>query len=186
MTFAVADVAGKGTSAALLTAVVQGLFAAEAEALDGPAVVVTRVNNALCRRAIASRFVTAFFGQLDPDGDLHYCNAGHNPPFLLTKDGVKRLEAGGTVMGLFDHGHYDTGRERVAAGDMLLLFSDGVTEAENADGEELGDDRLAASLQRAAGRPARQVVDLVQRDLAAFCGPAAARDDVTLMVVKVR
>jgi sigma-B regulation protein RsbU (phosphoserine phosphatase) len=186
LTFAVADVAGKGTSAALLTAVVQGLFAAEAEALDGPAVVVTRVNNALCRRAIASRFVTAFYGQLGPDGDLQYCNAGHNPPFLVTRDGIKRLETGGTVMGLFAHGRYDTGCERVAAGDMLVLFSDGVTEAENPRGEELGDDRLSASLLRAAGYSATEVVDAVQRDLAAFCDSAAARDDVTLMVVKVR
>jgi sigma-B regulation protein RsbU (phosphoserine phosphatase) len=184
--FAVADVAGKGTSAALLTAVVQGLFAAEAEALDGPAVVVTRVNNALCRRAIASRFVTAFFGQLDPDGDLQYCNAGHNPPFLVTKNGVKRLEAGGTVMGLFEQGAYDTGRERLSSGDMLLLFSDGVTEAENADGEELGDDRLAAWLGKSTGLSATEVVDGIQRELAAFCGTAAARDDVTLMALKVR
>ena len=109
----------------------QGLFAAEAESLDAPAVVVTRVNNALCRRAIGARFVTAFYGQLGPDGDLLYCNAGHNPPFLVTGGGVRRLEAGGTVMGLFDHGAYETGHERVAAGDMVVLFSDGVTEAEN-------------------------------------------------------
>ena len=186
LTFAVADVAGKGTSAALLTAVVQGLFAAEAEALDGPAVVVTRVNNALCRRAIASRFVTAFFGQLGPGGDLQYCNAGHNPPFLVTKTGVKRLEAGGTVMGLFNQGLYDTGREHVDSGDMLLLFSDGVTEAENAAGEELGDDRLAAWLGSAAGQSATETVDTIQRELSTFCGTAAARDDVTLMVLKVR
>lgn len=186
LTFAVADVAGKGTSAALLTAVVQGLFAAEAEALDGPAVVVTRVNNALCRRAIASRFVTAFFGQLAPDGDLQYCNAGHNPPFLVTKTGVKRLEAGGTVMGLFDQGFYETGREHVNSGDMLLLFSDGVTEAENPAGEELGDDRLAAWLGGAIGQSATETVDTIQRELSTFCGTAAARDDVTLMVLKVR
>jgi phosphoserine phosphatase RsbU/P len=186
LTFAVADVAGKGTSAALLTAVVQGLFAAEAEAFDGPAVVVTRVNNALCRRAIASRFVTAFFGQLGPDGDLQYCNAGHNPPFLVTKTGVKRLESGGTVMGLFGQGRYDTGRERVSSGDMLLLFSDGVTEAENPEGEELGDDRLAGWLGLGVSLSATEVVDAIQRELAAFCGTAAARDDVTLMVLKVR
>jgi sigma-B regulation protein RsbU (phosphoserine phosphatase) len=186
LTFAVADVAGKGTSAALLNAVVQGLFAAEAESLDDPAVVVTRVNNALCRRAIGARFVTAFYGQLGPNGDLVYCNAGHNPPFLLSGGGVRRLEAGGTVMGLFDHGDYETGRERVAAGDMLVLFSDGVTEAENPAGEEVGDDRLSAWLGRAAGKSATEVVDAIQRDLASFCASAAASDDVTLMVVKVR
>ena len=186
LTFAVADVAGKGTSAALLTAVVQGLFAAEAETLDGPEIVVGRVNNALCRRAIASRFVTAFYGQLSPEGDLVYCNAGHNPPFLLSGGAVKRLEAGGTVLGLFDRGAYETGHERVVSGDMLLLFSDGVTEAENPAGEEVGDDRLAGWLHRLAGKSPTEVVDSIQRDLTAFCASAAARDDITLLVLKVR
>ena len=185
LTFAVADVAGKGTSAALLTAVVQGLFAAEAEVLDGPEIVLTRVNNALCRRSLASRFVTAFYGQLGPDGDLVYCNAGHNPPFLITGGVVKRLEAGGTVMGLFNHGIYETGHERVQSGDMLVLYSDGVTEAENPAGEEVGDDRLVGWLHQAAGKSATDVVSAITRDLAAFCASAAVRDDVTVMVVKV-
>jgi phosphoserine phosphatase RsbU/P len=186
LTFAVADVAGKGTSAALLTAVVQGLFAAEAETSDGPAKIVTRVNNALCRRGIPSRFVTAFYGQLGADGMLHYCNAGHNPPFLLRRDGAVRLEAGGTVMGLFDHCVYETGVENVSPGDMLVLFSDGVTEATNTEELELGDEQLAAWLTGTAGKSATEVLAILQRELAAFCGTAAVRDDVTLMVVKVR
>ena len=98
---------------------------------------------------------------------------------------MKRLEAGGTVMGLFDHGTYEPGRERVSAGDLLVLYSVGVTEAENPAGEEVGDDRLAAWLHQAAGKSATEVVEAVQRDLAAFCASAAARDDVTVMVVKV-
>ena len=98
---------------------------------------------------------------------------------------MKRLEAGGTVMGLFGHGAYETGHERVQAGDLLVLYSDGVTEAENPAGEEAGDDRLIAWLQQAAGKPVTEVVAAVQSDLAAFCGSAAARDDVTLMVVRV-
>jgi serine phosphatase RsbU (regulator of sigma subunit) len=89
-------------------------------------------------------------------------------------------------MGLFDHGAYETGHERVAAGDMLVLFSDGVTEAENPAGEEVGDDRLAGWLRHAAGKSATEVVEAIQRELAAFCAMAAARDDVTLMVLKVR
>ena len=74
----------------------------------------------------------------------------------------------------------------MGAGDMLLLFSDGVTEAENPSGEEVGDDRLAGWLHRVADKSATEVVDSIQRDLAAFCASAAARDDVTLMVLKVR
>jgi sigma-B regulation protein RsbU (phosphoserine phosphatase) len=186
LTFAVADVAGKGTSAALLTAVVQGLFASEAETPDGPSDVVTRINRGLCRRAVASRFVTAFYGQLTGDGTLRYCNAGHNPPFLLQADKVSRLGTGGTVLGLFDIGLYDTGIEPVGTDDVLILFSDGVTEAENLEGEEFGDDRLAECLIGARGKPAGVVLEAVQRELAAFCGTAAARDDVTVMVVRVK
>ncbi len=186
LAFAVADVAGKGTSAALLTAVVQGLFAAEAESLDGPAEVVSRINRGLCRRAVASRFVTAFYGQLGPDSNLRYCNAGHNPPFLIRAHDVSRLASGGTVLGLFDTGVFDTGVEPVNRDDVLVMFSDGVTEAENPEGEEFGDDRLAACLDSARGRPAGEVLDKVQRGLAAFCGTAAARDDVTVMVLRVK
>jgi serine phosphatase RsbU (regulator of sigma subunit)/pSer/pThr/pTyr-binding forkhead associated (FHA) protein len=185
LSFAVADVAGKGTSAALLTAVVQGLFAAEAETADNPATVMSRVNRGLCRRAVASRFVTAFYAQLG-SGVLRYCNAGHNPPFLVRSDGVSRLESGGTVLGLFDRSAYDMGEERVTAGDVLVLFSDGVTEAENNQGEEFGDDRLAQCLKAVGARSATETLESVQKELAAFCGSAAARDDVTLMVVKVR
>jgi sigma-B regulation protein RsbU (phosphoserine phosphatase) len=98
---------------------------------------------------------------------------------------VKRLEAGGTVMGLFDRGVYETGHVRVKPGDMVVLYSDGVTEAENSAGEEVGDDRLVGWLQQASGKAATDVVNAIQRDLAAFCASAAARDDVTVMVVKV-
>jgi serine phosphatase RsbU (regulator of sigma subunit) len=186
LSFAVADVAGKGTSAALLTAVVQGLFASEAEAPDGPAAVVTRINRGLCRRQVASRFVTAFYGQLTGDGTLRYCNAGHNPPFLIQPDKMSRLDSGGTVLGLFDTGTFDTGVTPVATDDMLVMFSDGVTEAENLEGEEFGDERLAACLMGIRGKPAGDVLAMVQRELAAFCGTAAARDDVTVMILRVK
>ena len=186
LSFVVADVAGKGTSAALLTAVTQGLFAAEAETSDGPSDVIARVNRGLCRRAVASRFVTAFYAQLDSEGALRYCNAGHNPPFLVSESGISRLESGGTVLGLFDTSPFDTGEERVKAGDLLVLFSDGVTEAENLEGEEFGDDRLEACFQGLRDRSATEIMDVVQQGLSAFCGTAAARDDVTVMIVKVR
>lgn len=184
LSFTIADVAGKGTSAALLTAVVQGLFAGEAETADNPGDVLTRINHALCRRAIASRFVTAFYGQLRPDGILEYCNAGHNPPFLLSGDRVTRLEAGGIVLGLFETGAYEVGQAPFGPGDLLLLFSDGVTEATNPEGEELGDDRLLSLLTRSRDRSAAVILDDIKRGLGEFCGTASPHDDVTVMVVK--
>jgi serine phosphatase RsbU (regulator of sigma subunit) len=184
LTFAVGDVAGKGTSAALLTAVVQGLFAAEAETKDPPGLVLLRVNKTLCRRAIESRFCTAFYGELTSGGALQYCNAGHNPPFLVSDRGVQRLETGGTVLGLFDFGGFETGTAELRSGDLLIMFSDGVTEADNPAGEEFGDDRLAECIAAARGGSAAEVRDAVQNGVRAFCATSAARDDVTVMVVK--
>jgi phosphoserine phosphatase RsbU/P len=186
LAFVVGDVAGKGTSAALLTAVVQGLFAAEAEMTGSASTVLRRVNRALCRRAIAARFVTAFFGQLSHDGSLCYCNAGHNPPFLVSGDRVTRLEAGGPVLGLFEHAEYETGDAVVRPGDLIVLFSDGVTEAENADGEEFGDDRLMKVIASVGGGSAVEVRDAIQRAVRDYCGSAPVRDDVTVMVLKGR
>ena len=182
----VADVAGKGTSAALLTAVVQGLFAAETDLGRLPADVLAAVNRALCRRAIAARFATAFYAHLGVDGSLRYCNAGHNPPFLVRAHAIERLNDGGTVLGLFENSAYDTGRTQMVGGEVLVMFSDGVTEAENAAGEEYGDERLAACLVQSSGASARDIVDAILGSLGAFCGQAPARDDVTVMVVKVR
>jgi sigma-B regulation protein RsbU (phosphoserine phosphatase) len=186
LTFTVADVAGKGTSAALLTAVVQGLLAGESDAHDSPAQVCTRLNRALCRRAVASRFVTIFYGQVLTDGLLRYCNAGHNAPFLVSATDMVRLDIGGTVVGLFESSHYDTGEVRVAPGDLLVIFSDGVTEAVDADGEEFGDERLAACLATVRGRSAAETLRAVQDAVSAFVGTEPARDDMTVMVLRFR
>jgi phosphoserine phosphatase RsbU/P len=186
LSVAVADVAGKGTSAALLTAVVQGLLAAEVDTARPPQDVMARINAALCRRAVESRFVTAFYGRLSGDRRLRYCNAGHNPPFLLTDGRVQRLEASGCPLGLFEHAPYAGGEAPFAAGDLLVLFSDGVTEAANSAGEEFGDDRLLACLEPLREAPAAEVLDAVQGAVRAFCGTEPPRDDVTVMVLRAR
>ncbi len=186
LSFVIGDVAGKGTSAALLTAVVQGLLAAEVDTARTPEDVVTRVNAALCRRAIEARFVTAFYGRLPGDGTLRYCNAGHNAPMLLAADGVHRLEATGCPLGLFDGVPYAGASVPFGSGDLLVLFSDGVTEAVNPAGDEFGDEGLLACLDSVAARPASQVLQSVQDAVRAFCGTEPARDDVTVMVLRAR
>jgi sigma-B regulation protein RsbU (phosphoserine phosphatase) len=148
--------------------------------------VLARVNRALCRRAVAARFVTAFYGELGLDGKLRYCNAGHNPPFLISRTGTTRLEAGGSVLGLFDQASFETGAVDFGADDLLVLFSDGVTEAENPAGEEFGDDRLAICLAAVRSGSSVAVRDAVQRAVHEFCGAVVARDDVTVMVIRGR
>jgi sigma-B regulation protein RsbU (phosphoserine phosphatase) len=184
LSFTVADVAGKGTSAALLTAVVQGLLAGEAIAGYSPAKVCLHLNRSLCRRAVASRFVTVFYGRLAQDRVLRYCNAGHNAPFLVTASDIHRLETGGTVVGLFDFSLYDTGEIEVSPGDLLVVFSDGVTEAVNAEGDEFGDERLAECLASVRGGSAEQALAAVQKAVAEFAGTEPPRDDMTLMVLR--
>src|SRR5581483_4162125 len=103
---------------------------------EPPAAVLSLVNRALCRRAVAGRFVTAFYGHLTPDGTLTYCNGGHNAPFLVQAGGLSRLETGGTPLGMFEAAVYDTGTIHVERGDLLVTFSDGVTEAFDAREEE--------------------------------------------------
>jgi serine phosphatase RsbU (regulator of sigma subunit) len=185
LSFTVADVAGKGTSAALLTAVVQGLLAGESDSLDSPAQVCSRLNRSLCRRAIASKFVTVFYGQLGSDHQLRFCNAGHNAPFLVTASGVIRLETGGTPIGLFDFSQYETGEVTVSSGDLLVVFSDGVTEAVNPEGDEFGDDRLAECLVGMRERGAAAALTAVTQAVSAFAGSEPPRDDMTVMVLRV-
>ncbi|MBS1819573.1 MAG: SpoIIE family protein phosphatase [Acidobacteria bacterium] len=184
LAFTVADVAGKGTSAALLTAVVQGLLAGESDGKDTPEQVCSRLNRALCRRAVASRYVTLFYGELGSDRTLTYCNAGHNAPFLVTAGDLVRLETGGTPVGLFDFGQYETGRVEVSAGDLLVIFSDGLTEAVNAAGDEFGDERLADVLTSVRGQSAAGALSAVVKAVTEFAGAEPARDDMTIMVLR--
>ena len=118
----------------------QGMFAAQAPASEGPASAITRFNKALCRRGIEARFVTLLFGVLTAEGKLTYCNAGHNPPMVLGKAGVRRLEAGGPVVGLLEAAPYAQATEQLDPGDVIVLFSDGVSEAFNVAGEDLARD----------------------------------------------
>ena len=151
LVFALGDVAGKGPAAALLGALMQGSLAAEGSVGAAPAATITTVNSALVRRGIQGRFVTLFYAVLYPDGRLLYCNAGHNAPILVTKTGVDRLETGGMVVGLFDGVPFAEGTVNLQPDDYLVIFSDGVSEAMNAAGEEYGDERLLECLAGMSG-----------------------------------
>jgi serine phosphatase RsbU (regulator of sigma subunit) len=182
--FIIGDVAGKGSPAALLAAAVLGMFSAEATYQTGAAPLMTRLNRGLFRRAIEARFLTSFYGMLAPDGSLTYCNAGHNAPLLVTKSGIRRLETGGVVLGLFDTASYDEETLKLEPGDLIVLFSDGVTEAMNAEDEEFTDDRLIACANAHRGEAPQQVLDALLADVHAFCAGEAQSDDVTAVLVR--
>src|ERR1051326_5453767 len=182
--FIVGDVAGKGSPAALLAAAVLGMFSAEATYQKSAAELITRLNHGLFRRAIEARFLTTFYGILGKDGSLTYCNAGHNAPMLVSTSGVRRLETGGVVLGLFDHAAFDEETVTLQAGDLLVTFSDGVTEAMNPAGEEFTDERLIAAIQAHKSKPLKDVIECVLNDVRTFCAGATQSDDITLVMVR--
>lgn len=182
--FAVADVAGKGAPAALLTAVVQGILASQTSVPGGPAEVLTRTNRVLARRAIDSRFATLLYGVLAPDGRLTYSNAGHNPPFVLGRTGVRRLETGGTILGLFEKASFDEEIVQLEPGDLLVAFSDGLSEAMSATGEEFGDERILGCLNAHAALRPPELMERLLSHVREFCQGAVQSDDITLLIVR--
>ena len=184
--FALGDVAGKGPPAALLGAMLQGSLAAQAFASVGPAATVAAVNTALVRRGIQGRFVTLFYGVLYPDGRLMYCNAGHNPPVLVAQGSPHRLETGGMVLGLFDGVVFEEATVALGPGDFVVVFSDGVSEALDADEEEFGDDRLLESIAAMRDPAVETRLRHLFTSVEMFTAGAPQHDDVTAMVVGYR
>jgi sigma-B regulation protein RsbU (phosphoserine phosphatase) len=182
--FAVGDVAGKGAPAALLTAVIQGVFSSQAWSGTPPSETLSKVNQAIIRRAIESRFCTAFYAVVHANGQMTYCNAGHNPPMLFTKTGVKRLEKGGTILGLFELATFEEDTITVEPGDILVAFSDGVTEALSASGDEYGEDRLIACVEAEKGKSLQELLDAIFISVREFCTGAVQSDDVTALVLR--
>src|SRR5215208_6881901 len=181
--FALGDVAGKGPPAALLSAMMQGIFAAQAASSDSPSQTIGRVNLALYRRGIESRFVTLMYGALRADGRLTYCNAGHNPPLVIstTKSGqtIRRLECGGPIVGLFEAATFDEETVTLWPGDWLIVFSDGVSEAMSASGDEYGEARIVSVVETHKNLEPRQLLEALFADVRDFTRGAPQSDDIT-------
>ena len=184
--FTLGDVAGKGPPAALLTAMIQGAFAAQVTSTESPAALIAHINRTLIRRAIQSRFVTVMYGMLAPDGRLTYCNAGHNPPILVSRTGVRRLETGGLILGLFPHATYEEESIQLEDGDTLVVFSDGVTEAVDTAGDEFGEERLLPCIAQHSSSAPSVVLDEILATVRAFSANAAQVDDVTALVLRYK
>jgi len=183
--FALGDVAGKGPPAALLSAMMQGMFAAQAASSDTPAKTISRVNLALYRRGIESRFVTLMYGSLGADGSLTYCNAGHNPPLIISPSGaVRRLECGGPIVGLFEAATFDQETVTVSPGDWLVLFSDGVSEAMSVTEDEYGESRIVDVVRANGNLAPQQLLQALFADVRQFTTGAAQSDDITAMVLR--
>lgn len=183
----VGDVAGKGMPAALLMASLQARFQVLNEAEPDPAQLVERLNRITSTCCPGNRFITLFYCLIDPaGGGIHYVNAGHNPPLILRRLGeAERLETGGLPLGVFPNSRYQAGLARLEPGDVLALYSDGVTEAARPDTEdEFGEHRLAETVLAAASQSAGEILECVRAAVGRHAGSISAGDDFTLVIVR--
>ena len=179
----IADVAGKGVPAALLMSNLQAAVRAFAQEGTAPGSVCTSVNRLLCRNMASGRFVTFCYVRIDTAGRrLTYANAGHNPPLLVRGNGqVDQLAPSGTVLGVFAESAYEQGDFAIAPGDRLILYTDGITEGRNTDGDEFGEERLAETASRHRTLPAEEMLAAMLHDVETFNG-GKYEDDATLIV----
>jgi sigma-B regulation protein RsbU (phosphoserine phosphatase) len=182
----IADVSGKGVPAALLMANVQASLRASVRDLDSPARVCSIINGMLCESIAADRFVTFFCGVLDAASrTFRYCNAGHPYPILVSSGAVRTLDQGGAVLGVFPAWTYQNSSVDLSSGDRLLLFTDGITEAEGQQGEEFGMEKVAAFAKAHAANSAAKMNQQLLAEVTEFCG-ARFQDDATLLVLAVK
>ncbi len=188
--FAIADVMGKGMPASLLMASLQASLRILAPENDSPLAVMQRLNTLFAHNTQLIKFITIFLGSFDPHTRvLEYCNAGHNPPLLVRKRNegysVEWLKPTGAAIGLVESFNFGIEKVTLEAGDVLLLYTDGLTEAMNAQDEEYGEQRLLALLQRAHGSSPQALLHDLRHALRDFTGKVSLHDDFTMIAAKV-
>jgi len=182
--FAIGDVTGKGPSAALVTAVIQGIFGVHAATSVTPGQLISLVNRVLLSRRIESRLATIFFGLMTPEGRLTYCNGAQNPPLLFSGATWERLEIGGTLVGAFPDTVYEQGEHQLKPGDTIVLFSDGIVEALNVEGEDFGEQRIREAVEPRMLEPVDRILDRLLAALEEFTRGIPQADDLTAVVVR--
>jgi serine phosphatase RsbU (regulator of sigma subunit) len=180
------DVSGKGIPAALLMANLQATLRGQVFSDVSVGELVTRSNKMMYENMDDERFVTLFYGQLDPQShELSYSNAGHEPPLLLPADGQQiRLKTTGIALGVLDSASYQHHSITMHPGDVIVIYSDGITDATNSSGELFGAERFESAVREHRGEPAAALVEAVFEAVADHAGDTPQYDDLTLVVVK--
>ena len=184
----IADVSGKGVPAALLMSHLQATLRAYCDGTRPIPEMIAHVNRRTVAAATAGKFVTMFYAELDcAAGRLRYSNAGHNFPLLRRADGtVEELDAGGLILGLFPDATYEMGDIAFGPDDSLLLYSDGISEANDTRGDQFDEDRLAALWRELGGLSAADAIARIYQEVESFRGSAAQSDDMTAVVIAPR
>jgi serine phosphatase RsbU (regulator of sigma subunit) len=186
LVIALGDVSGKGTAAALLMSSLHAAIHAQSASHNSLVATISAVNRYLADNIPANRFVTLFYAELDPQsGTLSFLNAGHNPPLIVHSAGtVEQLASGGLPLGIKPDAEYREGRTQLQKGDVLCIYSDGVTEAVSPTGEEFGATRLYEVVSRNIEASAAGIRDRIESSLTKFAQGTSAADDITLVIVK--
>ncbi|WP_321472964.1 SpoIIE family protein phosphatase [uncultured Paludibaculum sp.] len=187
LVLALGDVAGKGMPAALLMASLQARVTSLVESISSPSALVRSLNRGLSAYCPRNRFITFFLAILDPaSGELTYTNAGHNPTILIRRDGqLELLTDGGPVLAIVPSFPYSEHKTQLCPGDLLFLYSDGLTEAEDAEGEEFGEARLVDLLRSSPATSAESLITAVRDAVQDWTGGRALADDLTMLAVRL-
>jgi sigma-B regulation protein RsbU (phosphoserine phosphatase) len=184
--FAIADISGKGVSAAILMANLQALLRALAPSAPEPSAVCRRLNEHLHQVTDAAKFATLFYAEWNPhERRLAYVNAGHNAPLLIGSGQCQRLERGGMPLGMFAATEFETGWVSLKPSEMLVLYSDGITESAAASGEEFGEAQLEEVVKAHCGQPLAEIQAQVLAAVRRWSN-SGQEDDMTLMLVRAR
>jgi serine phosphatase RsbU (regulator of sigma subunit) len=187
--FAVADVAGKSIPAAMLMATFQASLKTLSTAQVALPELVANMNKYACSNSQGGlRFTTAFLAEYDAARRVfHYINAGHNNPVLRRKNGaIERLDVGGLPLGIQPEAKYESASLTLAPGDWLIIFTDGLVEAENARQEEYGETRLLSALEAGVSATPKGLLDQLMANLDLFVGATPQHDDVTCLLVRAQ
>lgn len=185
--FLVADVSGKGMGAALLMSNILAAFRILYHGGDlNLKLAVEQVSGQMCKYSRSGDFATLFVGVLDPESnEIRFVNAGHNAPLLVRRDGTREhLEASGMMIGAFDFATWEEQKVKLEAGELLYIFTDGVTEAETIAGEMYGDDKMEELVSGASALKPDEIAGKVVEDIRSFVKDAPSSDDITMLVVK--
>jgi serine phosphatase RsbU (regulator of sigma subunit) len=183
----IADVSGKGPPAALQAAMVQGIVQATSRSSPELSFLMETLNECILARSVEGRFVTAVAATLDSTGCLHYTNGGHTRPILIRTDGqVIELVEGGPILGIFENSSYPEGSVQLRPGDLLLLYTDGVTEAEDPQGNAFGTARLLEWAQGRGGQRLSEIKESLIDTVRRFGGGGRQADDLTVLLVQYK
>jgi sigma-B regulation protein RsbU (phosphoserine phosphatase) len=181
----IADVCGKGMPAAMVMSSLQASVKSLASTRMSPAELCKRVNRVMCSNLAGEGFVSFFYAVIEPgEKRLTCCNAGHNPPILVSGNSVRYLQCGGGILGVMEQGEYEEDRIQLRSGDRLLLYTDGITESRNTSGEEFGEKRLSDLTAHLSNSDATALLQKTI-DAVSLFNNTNFEDDVTVVAVSI-